>query len=109
MPHNDYVRPDGQWPAESVLTPNDLRRFDVAQFQTLNGDAGGTWAPLKSITIGGQALVLTGGASVGHQLLGGILTFSGGRVYLGASIYPTFQTDVDREINWHRSRSITRR
>ena len=100
MPHQDFVRPDGQWPPEFVLTPGDLRRFDIAQYQALDGDAGGTWVPLTPITIGGQGLVLTGGASLGHTFSGGVLTLSGGRVYLGASIYPTFQTPVSRVIVW---------
>ena len=97
--HNDFVRNDGQWPPEFVLTPNDLRRFDVAQFQAMNGNAGGTWVPLKQITIGGQALALQGGTD-GHQILGGVLTLSGGRLYIGASLYPRFQTSVSRVINW---------
>lgn len=100
MPHNSYVRPDGQWPPEIVLTPGDLRRLDVAQFQSLNGDAGGTWVPLTPITIGGASLVLTGGSSIGHVLSGGLLTYSGGRVYLGASIYPSFASTQSRTIEY---------
>ena len=100
MPHNDYVRPDGQWPPEFVITPGDLRRFDVAQYQALDWDAGGTWVPLTPISLGGQGLVLTGGVSLGHTISGGVLTLSGGRVYLGASIYPSFQSAVSRVIEW---------
>ena len=100
MPHNNYVRPDGQWPPEIVLTPGDLRRLDVAQFQAVNGDAGGTWVPLTPITIGGASLVLTGGSSLGHVLSGGLLTYSGGRVYLGASIYPSFASTQSRTIDY---------
>jgi hypothetical protein len=99
MSHHDYVRPSGQWPPETVLTPGDLRRFDVAQFQALNGDAGGTWAPFTPITIGGLGLALQGGSSVGHKILGGVQTYSGGRIYLGTT-YPVFETDVTREISY---------
>lgn len=98
--HNDYVRPDGQWPPEFVLTGGDLRRFDVAQSQAVNWDAGGTWIPVTPITIGGAALFLTGGVVVGHTLSGGIATLSGGRIYLGASIYPSFQAPYSRAIQW---------
>jgi hypothetical protein len=100
MPHQDFVRPNGLWPPEFVLTPGDLRRFDVAQFQALDGDAGGTWVPLTPITIGGQGLVLTGAGGLGHSISGGVLTLSGGRVYLGASMYPSFVAPVSRVINW---------
>lgn len=97
--HNDYVRPNGLWPVEFVLTPGDLRRFDVAQTGALDGDAGGSWVPLTQIILGGVGLVLTGGSSLGHKLTGGVLTFSGGRVYLGASIYPSFLTPVTRTLS----------
>lgn len=96
--HRDFVRPDCQWPPETVPTAGDLRRFDVAQAAALNGDAGGTWVPLTPITIGGQGLVLVGSGSLGHTLAGGVGTGSGGRVYLGASIYPAFSTPVARVV-----------
>lgn len=37
---NDFVRPSGQWPGESVFGASDAQRLDVAMFKGLNGDTG---------------------------------------------------------------------
>jgi hypothetical protein len=93
MPHNDFVRPDGQWPLETVPTPGDARALDVAQYQAVNGDAGGTWSPATAISLGGRGLALTGGL---HQIAGGVRTQERGRVVLGHSDFPTFKTAASR-------------
>jgi len=60
MAHNAYTRALGVWPATSVLTSTEMATFDLRQFQAVNGDLGGVWAPSSAITIGGSGLAVTG-------------------------------------------------
>lgn len=53
MAHNSRIRTAGLWTLNSVLTPAEMESFDLAQFQAVNGDAGGVWAPLTEIEIAG--------------------------------------------------------
>ena len=54
MAHNSRIRPMGLWLLSSVIDPAEMEAFDAAQYASVNGDAGGTWAPSSSaITIGG--------------------------------------------------------
>ncbi len=59
MAHNAYVRAGGVWVTHAVPTSAEFHTFDLRQFQAVNGDLGGTWAPPSPITIGG-----TGGLTV---------------------------------------------
>ncbi len=56
MSHNDFVRPMGVWATLSVLEHFELEQFDLAQFQSINGDLGGTWNPASQIILGGSGL-----------------------------------------------------
>jgi hypothetical protein len=61
MAHNAYVRAGGIWNLLSVLLSSEMATFDLRQFQSLNGDEGGTWLPASVIIIGGtQGLRVTG-------------------------------------------------
>lgn len=60
MAHNAYIRALGVWPATSVLTSTEMATFDLRQYQAVNGDLGGVWAPAAAITIGGSGLSVTG-------------------------------------------------
>jgi len=58
--HNAYIRPSGVWTAGVPVLHGEFAAFDLAQFQSINGDLGGTWAPSSIITIGGAGLNVTG-------------------------------------------------
>lgn len=60
MSHNAYIRPSGVWNTGIVVLHGEFAAFDLAQFQSINGDLGGTWAPSSVITIGGSGLTVTG-------------------------------------------------
>lgn len=64
MAHNDYASPNGQWPGELALEPSRLRELDQSISEGIDGDAGGTWAPEKSIIIGGSGLAISNGIEV---------------------------------------------
>lgn len=61
MAHNALIRGgtgSGSWTAVTV-TAGDWETFDQRQFESINGDLGGTWAPAAVITIGGVGLTVT--------------------------------------------------
>ena len=61
MAHNAYVRPGGIWNLLSVLLSSEMATFDLRQYQSINGDLGGTWTPASVLIIGGaQGLRVTG-------------------------------------------------
>jgi hypothetical protein len=60
MAHNAYIRALGVWNATSVALSSELATLDLRQFQAVNGDLGGVWAPSSAITIGGSGLAVTG-------------------------------------------------
>jgi hypothetical protein len=61
MAHNSYVRAAGTWASLSVVTAAEMHAFDLAQFGSINGDSGGTWAPSSAIIMGGASgLKMTG-------------------------------------------------
>lgn len=82
MAHRDFVRPSGKWPLECVPTPADWQRLDVAQSKTMNGDTGGSYAPVAPIIIGGLGLNLTSNLSL---ISGNVTTQTGGRIKLSAN------------------------
>lgn len=62
MAHNALVHGgvgSGSWNA-LVLAGTDFELLDQRQFEAINGDLGGTWAPAAVITIGGLGLTTTG-------------------------------------------------
>jgi hypothetical protein len=56
MAHNAYVRAGAVWNTGLVVTHGEFRLFDLAQFASINGDAGGTWAPSSLIIVGGSGM-----------------------------------------------------
>lgn len=60
MSHNSRLRAPTFWTLDSSVTPGEFEAFDQAQFEAVNGDLGGTWAPAASIVIGGAGMQVTG-------------------------------------------------
>lgn len=58
MAHNSWIRPFGVWNSNQVITHGEFALFDIGQFQSINGDLGGTWAPAAQITVGGAGMQL---------------------------------------------------
>jgi len=96
MAHNDYVRRDGQWGGNPVPVPRDMQRFDVAQYESVNGDGGGIYSPSSPIIVGGAGVVLSGPNA--HTITGGVRTTNGGRLELGHNDWPTIAAPLSRII-----------
>lgn len=81
MAHNARIRVSGQWIAVTAIDPNELETFDLRQFQAINGDLGGTWAPSAVIIIGGLGLQVDGPSTlndcVGFTMDTGVLSITG--------------------------------
>src|SRR5689334_2119183 len=60
MAHNDYIRTLHIWSGDAVVSVAEFETFDIRQFQSINGDLGGTWTPADVITIGGDGLTVAG-------------------------------------------------
>jgi hypothetical protein len=79
MAHNAYLGGSlAAWAAATSVTPAMFWALDQAQFRSINGDQGGTWAPSSAITIGGSGLTLT-------TLLTGTTASFSGNVTLGTN------------------------
>ncbi len=57
MAHFTKVRPGG-WVTLSTLAAAEMQTLDENVYASINGDAGGTWAPSTQIAIGGSGLVV---------------------------------------------------
>jgi hypothetical protein len=82
MPHNSRIRSGGLWVTGSTITQDELEQLDQAQYEAINGDDGGTWAPAAVITIGGSGLTVTGPARLSDVIAatwnaGGTATLTG--------------------------------
>jgi len=84
MSHNAYVREFGIW-NPGVVFHGELQALDQTLFKAINGDDGGTWAPLIPIIIGGAGLTsrfvgtsFMQNGSVLHFNSGSTLTMDGG-------------------------------
>lgn len=82
MAHNTRIRSAGLWILDSTIEPEELELLDQAQYEAINGDDGGTWAPSAVITIGGSGLTVTGPARLSDVIAatwnaGGTATFTG--------------------------------
>src|SRR5262245_41008030 len=60
MSHHTRIRPIGMWTDFSVLLASEMAAFDDHQYNSINGDDGGTWAPSSPITVGGSGMHITG-------------------------------------------------
>jgi len=55
MAHNSYVR-GPTWASNVPVLHGEFELFDIAQFKSINGDDGGTYAPSSLLTIGGAGM-----------------------------------------------------
>lgn len=100
MAHNTRIRPIGLWTLDSDVLTSEFEAFDLAQFESINGDQGGTWAPASQIEIGGAGLKVSGPFDMPIGTTG---TF-GGTVDFASTSTPTFvagsNTDVEAGAVW---------
>lgn len=94
----------------TVIEPSQIRDLDQQASESVNGDAGGSWAPESPIAIGGQGLKVTNYA----QFTGKVSTGPGTNgLVLGDSDYPVLTTPRTRsfvipiESLWLKSESQT--
>jgi len=83
MAHNDFVlggSGSGAWTGTPVVHAM-MEKFDQRQFEAINGDLGGTWAPSSIITIGGSGIALAG---TNHQVTGTLTVNSGATLQLAS-------------------------
>lgn len=102
MAHNALIRggvASGLW-TNHVITGTEMELFDQRQFESINGDQGGTWTPAAIIRIGGSFglaiathLVFDNSADVGFgtgvtingsPTWSGTITWSAGGIAIGA-------------------------
>lgn len=95
MSHNDFSRPGGLWPPTLVPTARDLQWWDELSTESVNGDDGGTWAPVTPVRIGGSGIITT---TAPTSIDGGVFTYKGGRAQLGNNDYPVFTSAQSRDI-----------
>lgn len=101
MAHNSLIHGgvgSGFWPNGYVFTQLDMQTLDERQFQAINGDLGGAWAPSSPIIIGGSGLVLTSTLTATHaDFSGGISVsatafFNGQVIFQGGGVISTLGT-----------------
>ncbi|MEP7049459.1 MAG: hypothetical protein ABJB12_03860 [Pseudomonadota bacterium] len=63
MAHFAYVRPSGIFNPGIPVDHAEFTSFDQRIFKAINGDDGGTWAPISVITVGGAGITFTGANS----------------------------------------------
>jgi len=91
MAHRVHIRAgvgSGAWSNGYVLG-TEFEKFDAAQFSSIDGDAGGSWAPSSVILIGGRGLTVSGdGLTVSGPLTSpGAATFNGTLTANGAATF----------------------
>lgn len=74
MAHNSLIRI--AWNVLTDLHASEMAAFDAAQFASISGDAGGTWAPSSVIIIGGAGLSAGPLAALTTFNCGGVATFT---------------------------------
>lgn len=89
MSHNSRIRADlAAWALASVLTMAEIDAIDQAQFEAINGDKGGSWAPLLAIVIGGAGLEVNGDFAATNvetlHLKGAMTAFNGSEINLNS-------------------------
>lgn len=93
---NDFSRPPALWTTASVPNARDIQVWDHNQYSGVDGDHGGTWAPVTPIGIGNQGVQLASGS----QMLGGFESRLGGRFVLGTADFPSFVTGQARTVTF---------
>lgn len=97
MAHNSRIRAGGLWVSGGSVDPAEFEAFDQAQFEAINGDDGGTWAPAAVITIGGSGLTVTG--SFDASDLGTLVMPTGGSLALTGNSFITLATGTHLDVN----------
>lgn len=88
MAHFVRTRAGGTWTNGTDLLPSEVEDFDAKLFASVNGDAGGTWAPSSQIVYGGSGLSVTGPSAFSNitaATLNGTLTVASGAFVTFAS------------------------
>jgi hypothetical protein len=80
---NARINPDSAYVNGATLPASYWQNLDTAQSQSLNGDAGGTWAPSTAITIEGAGLTLCGPSTFATNQGVETLSGSGDRIVHG--------------------------
>jgi hypothetical protein len=95
--HNDFVMPRGQW--TTVPAPAKIAQLDQQTSESVNGDAGGTWAPETPIAVGGAGLTLNSisAFSGGVRTRRGYSSASKPRIHLSTG-FPRFGTARSRTV-----------
>jgi len=97
MSHFTYIGGSlGAWATGTPVGSGKWWQFDQAQFKSINGDEGGTWAPTAVIAIGGSyglsisapllvsgLATFTGSVALGNSTLGDMLTVTATQSYNG--------------------------
>lgn len=61
MAHNTRIRANtAAWANGSAVTQAEYDTLDQRQFESINGDQGGVWAPATEIEVGGAGLICSG-------------------------------------------------
>lgn len=69
MAHHVFIRPLGDWSAVTDVLPAWMTLMDQQLFGSIDGDAGGTWAPALVITIGGAGMDVEGPLQIANTTL----------------------------------------
>ena len=112
MSHNAVIRGgtgSGLW--IGVVTSGEWETFDQRQFESINGDLGGTWAPSSIIIIGGSGLRTTGVFEANGTLTANAAaTFNSAVTIKAPSSYWNVQT-IDGansgEVKWNSTALLT--
>lgn len=74
MAHNAYLAGRGSlgsWATGTTVADSEFWYFESGIYASINGDAGGTWAPASTIVVGGSGVRVTGTfAAAGHSTFG---------------------------------------
>lgn len=108
MAHNARIRSGGLWTTGSTVTTDELEQLDQAQYEAINGDDGGTWAPAAVITIGGSGLTVTGEARLSDVIAatwnaGGTATLTGSGTTMTVDNSALLVVTDDAEFRLNRS------
>lgn len=114
MAHNALLRGgpgSGAW--TGVVTSSEWELFDQRQFESINGDLGGTWAPAAQIVIGGAGINITslaGFSVAGPTFINGTLTVNNTSHFLGDTIFggsSTYTVETGATLDFQNGAHLT--
>lgn len=104
MAHNVLTRANlAAWGATPAVSAAEFWSLDSQVFASINGDAGGTWAPAAAIVIGGLGIDITGPASLTNV---GTLESDGGAWLMANGGTVTIDSGATLEIDSTSSISV---